>query len=180
MQSEIRENIAIKEPWSLIHPLSPEDSAAMTALRSAVAGMKGKLEFRNLYIRRKPKPLHIANRRKFFPDDLDCGVGHARENFKRSCEVDLIHPFKDEAAHRKPSRRQLRLRSLTHKQRTAHEAHLSSTSVGNTHSTRSPCAVTPAFFTQPRPSGDLGRCELALQGRRPQQARSRRHRRGRR
>ena len=28
----------------MIHPRSPEDSAAMTALRSAVAGMKGKLE----------------------------------------------------------------------------------------------------------------------------------------
>ncbi len=44
MQAEIRENAAIKESWSVIHPLSPEDSAAMTALRSAVAGMKGKLE----------------------------------------------------------------------------------------------------------------------------------------
>jgi monoterpene epsilon-lactone hydrolase len=44
MQSEIRENTAIKEPWSVAHPLSPEDSDAMTALRSAVAGMKGKLE----------------------------------------------------------------------------------------------------------------------------------------
>lgn len=44
MQAEIRENTAIKESWSVIHPLSPEDSAAMTALRSAVAGMKGKLE----------------------------------------------------------------------------------------------------------------------------------------
>jgi hypothetical protein len=43
MQAEIRENTAIKEPWSVIHPLSPEDSAAMTALGSAVAGMKGKL-----------------------------------------------------------------------------------------------------------------------------------------
>jgi epsilon-lactone hydrolase len=30
--------------WSVIHPLSPEDSAAMTAPRSAVAAMKGKLE----------------------------------------------------------------------------------------------------------------------------------------
>jgi len=44
MHSEIRENIAIKESWSTIHPLSPEDSAAMTALRSAVAATKGKLE----------------------------------------------------------------------------------------------------------------------------------------
>ena len=43
MQAEIRENTAIKESWSTIHPLSPEDSAAMTALRSAVAAMKGKL-----------------------------------------------------------------------------------------------------------------------------------------
>jgi len=44
MQSEIRENTTVKEPWYLIHPLSPEDSAAMTALKSAVATMKGKLE----------------------------------------------------------------------------------------------------------------------------------------
>jgi epsilon-lactone hydrolase len=44
MQAKIRENPAIKESWSVIHPLSPEDSAAMAALRSAVMGMKGKLE----------------------------------------------------------------------------------------------------------------------------------------
>jgi epsilon-lactone hydrolase len=44
MHAEMRENTAINESWSIIHPLSPEDSAAMSALRSAVAGMKGKLE----------------------------------------------------------------------------------------------------------------------------------------
>jgi len=44
MKAEIREHTAIKKSWSVIHSLSPEDSAAMTALRSAVAGMKGKLE----------------------------------------------------------------------------------------------------------------------------------------
>ena len=44
MQSEIRENAAVKESWSLIHTLSPEDSAAMAALKSAVATMKGKLQ----------------------------------------------------------------------------------------------------------------------------------------
>ena len=44
MQTEIRENKARNESWSIIHPLSAEDSAAMTALRSAVAAMKGKLE----------------------------------------------------------------------------------------------------------------------------------------
>ena len=33
MQAEIRENTAIKESWSVIHPLSPEDFAAMAALR---------------------------------------------------------------------------------------------------------------------------------------------------
>jgi acetyl esterase/lipase len=43
MQAEIRENTSTKQSWSVIHPLSPEDSAAMSALRSAVAGMKGKL-----------------------------------------------------------------------------------------------------------------------------------------
>ena len=44
MQAETRENTAIKESWSVIHPLNPEDSPAMTVLRSAVAAMKGKLE----------------------------------------------------------------------------------------------------------------------------------------
>lgn len=44
MQAEIREHEEIKQSWSEIHPLSREDSAAMTALRSAVASMKGKLE----------------------------------------------------------------------------------------------------------------------------------------
>jgi monoterpene epsilon-lactone hydrolase len=44
MQAEIRENPTTHGAWCVIHPLSPEDSAAMTALRSAVAGMKGKLE----------------------------------------------------------------------------------------------------------------------------------------
>jgi epsilon-lactone hydrolase len=44
MQAEIRENTTTQGTWYVVHPLSPEDSAAMTALRSAVAGMKGKLE----------------------------------------------------------------------------------------------------------------------------------------
>jgi epsilon-lactone hydrolase len=44
MQTEIRENTAIQQSWFVIHPVSPEDSAAMAALRSAVAAMKGKLE----------------------------------------------------------------------------------------------------------------------------------------
>ena len=44
MQAEIRENTTNQGAWCVTHPLSPEDSAAMTALRSAVAGMKGKLE----------------------------------------------------------------------------------------------------------------------------------------
>ena len=44
MHPEIRETPAFKESWLVTHPLSPEDSAAMTALRSAVAAMKGKLE----------------------------------------------------------------------------------------------------------------------------------------
>jgi len=43
MQTEIRENTSTKQSWSMTHPLSPEDSAAMTTLRSAVAAMKGKL-----------------------------------------------------------------------------------------------------------------------------------------
>jgi len=44
MQAEIGENTTTHGAWCVTHPLSPEDSAAMTALRSAVAGMKGKLE----------------------------------------------------------------------------------------------------------------------------------------
>jgi epsilon-lactone hydrolase len=44
MQAKIHENTITQGAWCVIHPLSPEDSAAMTALRSAVAGMKGKLE----------------------------------------------------------------------------------------------------------------------------------------
>jgi hypothetical protein len=43
MRAEIRENTAIKESWSVIHPLIREDSAAMATLRSTAA-MKGKLE----------------------------------------------------------------------------------------------------------------------------------------
>jgi len=39
MQGEIREHNT-RGLGALVHPLSPEDSAAMTALRSAVAGMK--------------------------------------------------------------------------------------------------------------------------------------------
>ena len=44
MQAETHQNEEIKQSWSVIHPLSPEDSAAMAALKSAVAAMKGKLE----------------------------------------------------------------------------------------------------------------------------------------
>lgn len=43
MQAEI-ENTTTHRAWCVMHPLSPEDSVAMTALRSAVGGMKGKLE----------------------------------------------------------------------------------------------------------------------------------------
>jgi hypothetical protein len=44
MQNTIRKSAKPQEPWEVIHPLSPEDSVGMTALRSMVAGMKGKLE----------------------------------------------------------------------------------------------------------------------------------------
>src|ERR1700683_4003095 len=44
MQAEIRESTRTQGTWCVVHPLSPEDSAAMTALRSLAAGMKGKLE----------------------------------------------------------------------------------------------------------------------------------------
>jgi epsilon-lactone hydrolase len=44
MQADTRENEEIKKSWSVIHALSPKDSTAMIALRSAVAAMKGKLE----------------------------------------------------------------------------------------------------------------------------------------
>jgi acetyl esterase/lipase len=44
VQNTIRKGAKPQEPWEVIHPLSPEDSVSMTALRSMVAGMKGKLE----------------------------------------------------------------------------------------------------------------------------------------
>ena len=44
MQSEIHENASTKQSWCVIHPLSPEDSATMATLRSAVIAMKGRLE----------------------------------------------------------------------------------------------------------------------------------------
>ena len=44
MRAETRENTFTTETWSVIHALSPEDSAAMTTLRSGIAAMKGKLE----------------------------------------------------------------------------------------------------------------------------------------
>ena len=40
MQPNILEDLAAKAPWSVIHPLSEEDSAAVAALRSVVAPMK--------------------------------------------------------------------------------------------------------------------------------------------
>jgi len=44
MRPKILKNTAAKAPWLVIHPLSQEDSVAVTALRSNVAAMKGKLE----------------------------------------------------------------------------------------------------------------------------------------
>ena len=44
MQSAKHQSTPANHPWSSVHPLTSEDAAAMTALRSAVAGMKGKLE----------------------------------------------------------------------------------------------------------------------------------------
>ena len=44
MQSAKHKSTPANDPWSFVHPLTSEDAAAMTALRSAVAGMKGKLE----------------------------------------------------------------------------------------------------------------------------------------
>lgn len=43
MTAPIRKNDTA-DTWTTVHPLSAEDSAAITALRSMVAGMKGKLE----------------------------------------------------------------------------------------------------------------------------------------
>ena len=42
MQPNILGDLAAKAPWSVIHPLSEEDSAAVAALRAVVAPMKGK------------------------------------------------------------------------------------------------------------------------------------------
>ena len=44
MQPNILKNRAATIPWSVMHPLSEGDSAAVAALRSVVAPMKGKLE----------------------------------------------------------------------------------------------------------------------------------------
>ena len=44
MQPNILKNPAAKAPWSVIHPVSDEDSVAAAALRSVVAPMKGKFE----------------------------------------------------------------------------------------------------------------------------------------
>lgn len=44
MQPSIPKNPTTTDPWSVVHPLNEEDSHAVTALRSAVAPMKGKLE----------------------------------------------------------------------------------------------------------------------------------------
>ena len=43
MRSAKHKSTPANEPWPFVHPLTTED-AAMAALRSAVAGMKGKLE----------------------------------------------------------------------------------------------------------------------------------------
>src|ERR1700691_432934 len=44
MQSAEHKSESENDRWSFVHPLTSEDAAAMTGLRSAVAGMKGKLE----------------------------------------------------------------------------------------------------------------------------------------
>jgi monoterpene epsilon-lactone hydrolase len=44
MSATIRKNDATSDIWTTLHPLSPEDSVAITALRNTVAGIKGKLE----------------------------------------------------------------------------------------------------------------------------------------
>jgi monoterpene epsilon-lactone hydrolase len=44
MSATIRKNDASSDIWTTLHPLSPEDSVAITVLRSMAPGMKGKLE----------------------------------------------------------------------------------------------------------------------------------------
>jgi len=44
MQSAKHRSAPAHDPWSFVHPLTSEDAAAMTALRSAVADLKGKLQ----------------------------------------------------------------------------------------------------------------------------------------
>jgi epsilon-lactone hydrolase len=44
MQSAKHKSTPADDSWSFVHPLNSEDAAAMTALRSAAVGMKGKLE----------------------------------------------------------------------------------------------------------------------------------------
>jgi hypothetical protein len=94
MQAKIRENTATKESWSVIHPLSPEDSAAMTALRSAVAGMKGKLEGTSARVPFNGIMEHVAT-----PDGVSRCPGRLRElrnphllrcSYKIHCPTRLI------------------------------------------------------------------------------------------
>ena len=44
MQPNILKDPTAKAPWSVIHPIGEEDSAAVAALPSVVAPMKGKFE----------------------------------------------------------------------------------------------------------------------------------------
>jgi monoterpene epsilon-lactone hydrolase len=44
MRPKLREDSTAKSPWSVIHPLSQEDSVAVAAMRTVVAPMKGKVE----------------------------------------------------------------------------------------------------------------------------------------
>jgi monoterpene epsilon-lactone hydrolase len=44
MSATIRKNDATSDIWTTLHPLRPEDSVAITVLRSMAAGMKGRLE----------------------------------------------------------------------------------------------------------------------------------------
>jgi hypothetical protein len=55
MQPNIFKDLAAKAPWSVVHPLSKEDSAAVAALRSVVAPMKGK--FAGIAGRGAPGPM---------------------------------------------------------------------------------------------------------------------------
>ena len=73
MQAKIHDKTTT-QPWCVIHPLSAEDSAAMTALRAAVAGMKGKLQPRRSRSLQRHQSSTSRPRRRHLEADMIGGI----------------------------------------------------------------------------------------------------------